>query len=132
MMNAAAKYREMEIVSMPPARRVVLLFTHLLVQVRLARGHHERRAIEARCTRLVRAQEIVVELLASLDREAGGQLAASLANLYGWLVSELSTLHAKPDLARFDIVIKVVAELHEAWAAAADAVLGVPTAAGAA
>jgi flagellar protein FliS len=120
MTAAGARYREMEILSMPPDRRLVLLFTHLLVQLRLARGHAERKEIERRTERVDRAQEIVVELLASLDYEAGGDLAKRLAGLYGWLVSELASLHARPDLARFDLVIKVVAELHEAWTAAAD------------
>lgn len=116
------RYREMEILSMPPARRLVLLFTHLLVQLRLARGHAERKEIERRADRINRAQDIVVELLASLDRDAGGELAKRLAGLYGWLVAELSSLHSRPELARFDLVIKVVAELHEAWTQAAEEV----------
>jgi flagellar secretion chaperone FliS len=121
-MMGALRYRELEVVSLPPARRLVLLFTHLLVQLRLARGHAERQEIEPRGERLSRAQEIVVELLASLDRDAGGDLARQLANLYGWLLGELATLHARPDLARFDVTIRVVADLHEAWTAAAEAV----------
>lgn len=120
MMDAAARYREMEILSMPPARRLVLVFTHLLVQLRLARGHAERGEIERRTDRLNRAQDIVMELLASLDRDAGGDLARRLSGLYGWLVSELASLHSRPELARFDLVIKVVAELHEAWTQAAE------------
>lgn len=124
MTGGALRYREMEILSMPPARRLVLLFTHLLVQLRLSRSNAERGEIEPRTERLIRAQEIVVELLASLDREAGGDLAKGLAGLYGWLVAELAALHARPDLARFDLVIRVVAELHEAWTAAAE--MGAP------
>ncbi|NOT07895.1 MAG: flagellar export chaperone FliS [Gemmatimonadales bacterium] len=116
------RYREFEVLSMAPARRFVLLFTHLLVQLRLARGHAERGEIERRTQRLTRAQEIVVELLASLDRDTGGDLAQKLAGLYGWLVGEFASLHARPDLARFDLVIRVISELHEAWSAAADLV----------
>ena len=127
-MMGALRYRELEVVSLPPARRLVLLFTHLLVQLRLARGHAERREIELRTDRLSRAQEIVVELLASLDRDAGGDLAGQLANLYGWLLGELATLHVRPDLARFDVTIRVVADLHEAWTAAAETVAAPPEA----
>ena len=120
MMDSALRYREMEILSMPPAKRLVLVFTHLLVQLRLARRHAEQKEIEQRAQRLDRAHEIVVELLSTLDREAGGELASRLSGLYGWMITELASLHVRPDLARFDVVIRVVTELHEAWSTIAE------------
>lgn len=124
------RYREMEILAMSPARRVVLLYTHLQVVLRKARLHLDRGEIEARVDRLAQAQEIVYELLASLDREAGGELAARLAEIYAWLFGELGRINQKPDVAALEQVLKVVTELAEAWEGAAQQTAGGPVAAG--
>ena len=118
--GSSGRYREMEVLAMSPAQRVVLLYTHLLVNLRQARGHFERGEIEARGNRLLRAEEIVHELAVSLDHEAGGEIASRLAALYAWLLGEFVAVHTRPDLARFDAAVKVVTELHEAWTAVAN------------
>ncbi|HEY3934439.1 MAG TPA: flagellar export chaperone FliS [Gemmatimonadales bacterium] len=119
-----SRYREMEVLAMQPAQRVVLLYSHLLVLLRQARRHLERGEIEQRGERLFRAEEIVRELQVSLNHEVGGELAGRLANLYTWMVSEFAGVHARPDLERLDAVTKIVAELYEAWQSAALQVLG--------
>jgi flagellar secretion chaperone FliS len=116
---AASRYREMEVLAMPPSRRLVMLYSHLLVKLKQARRHIERGEIEARGERLLHAEEIVRELRISLDHKAGGDLATSLASIYKWLLSEFAGIHAKPDLARLDAVIVIVSDLHQAWEGAA-------------
>jgi flagellar protein FliS len=109
------RYREMDVMAMPPARRLVMLYTHLLVVLRQTRRQIELGDIEAREERLARAEDIVHELLISLDRKAGGALGDQLAALYRWLISEFQGIHRRPDLARLDAAAHIVAELHEAW-----------------
>ncbi|HEY4321467.1 MAG TPA: flagellar export chaperone FliS [Gemmatimonadales bacterium] len=118
------RYREMDVMAMTPARRLVMLYTHLLVQLRQARRHLEQGEIELRGERLLKAEEIVRELLISLNYEAGGSLARQLASLYEWLLKEFSAIHRKPDLKRLDAATKIVAELHEAWEGAANQLSG--------
>lgn len=115
----SSRYREMEVMAMSPAQRVVLLYTHLLVNLRQARMHLERGEIEARGNRLQRAEEIVHELAVSLDHEAGGEIATRLSALYAWLLGEFVAVHTKPDLDRLDAAVRVVTDLHEAWTAVA-------------
>lgn len=112
-------YREMEILAMSPARRVVFLYSHLLVNLRQAHMHLEAGEIEARTERLLKAEEIVYELAASLNHEQGGQLADLLNSLYGWLLDGLRQSHGQPDLARLDALISTVSELHQAFSQAA-------------
>lgn len=116
------RYREMDILAMSPARRLVVLYTHLLVLLRQVRRHIERNEIELRCDRLMRAESIVQELVVTLDREHGGQLAEQLASLYQWLLTEFAAIHRNPDVARLDAATRIVAELHEAWESAANQV----------
>lgn len=118
------RYREMDVMSMSPARRLVTLYTHLLVQLKQVRRHIERNEIELRCERLMKAEAIVHDLLVSLDHQQGGALAGQLASLYRWLLSEFAATHRRPDLKRFDAATKIVSELHEAWQGAADQLAG--------
>jgi flagellin-specific chaperone FliS len=95
-------YREMEILSMTPAQRVVALYARLHVLLLQARNQLD-----------------VGELAVSLDRERGGQLADQLAALYTWLIGEFTAIHAKADRGRLEATINIVRELHEAWQGAA-------------
>jgi flagellar protein FliS len=124
---AAARYREVEVQGMSPARRVVLLYAQLLLTLRRARLHLEQGDIEARCERVLMAQEIVQELWLSLDRDAGGELAQRLGELYRWLFAEVGEMHRTPSVERLDAVIGVVGELHGAWEGAATALEGTDT-----
>ena len=116
---SGSRYREMEVLAMPPAKRLVMLYSKLLVLLKQARQEIARGDIVAREQRLVQADEIVRELTFSLNFEAGGALAQSLASIYTWLIAEFAGIHAKPDVARLDAVISIVADLHEAWSGAA-------------
>ena len=117
--GSSGRYREMEVMAMSPARRVVLLYTHLLVSLKQTRMHIERGEIEARTERILKAEEIIHELAVSLDHEQGGDLAARLASLYAWLLGQLGQLQLHPEIARLDSIFRVVSELHEAFDTAA-------------
>jgi len=114
-----SRYREMEVLATTPERRLVMLYGKLLVLLKQARTEIGRGDIVAREHRLMHADEIVRELAISLNYEAGGDLARSLASIYSWLLAEFSGIHAKPDVGRLDAVITIVADLHEAWEGAA-------------
>ena len=117
--TGAARYREVEVLTMHPAQRVVLLYSHLLAHLRISRALTESREFEARADRLCRAMEIVEELAVSLDHEAGGAIAANLQSLYGYFLSELIRLGRVSDPLAFDSLIRMLGELHSAWAQAA-------------
>ena len=117
--SSAVRYQEMDVLTMSPARRLVLLYGRLLLSLRQARAAITAGDIPTRAARLGKALDILNELLFSLDREAGGQLAERLAALYVHMLSELSAVDRKPEVARLDRVLETVATLHDAWAAAA-------------
>jgi flagellar protein FliS len=119
--RAVARYQEMDVLTMSPAGRLVLLYSHLVLSLRQARAAIAARDIATRAARLAKALDIVNELLFSLDREAGGRLAEQLAALYVHMLTELAAVDRKPDVARLDGVIETAVTLHQAWAAAAKA-----------
>jgi flagellar protein FliS len=112
-------YREMEVLSMSPAQRIVFLYARLHAMLVQARGAIEAGDIEAREQRLDDAAAVVHELAVALDRDQGGDFADRLAALYAWMLAEFQAIHARPDRERLEVIRRIVAELHEAWRGAA-------------
>jgi flagellar protein FliS len=113
-------YREMEVLSMSPAQRIVFLYTRLHAMLVQARTALDAGDIEARELRLADAAAVVHELAVALDRAQGGDFADRLAALYAWMLAEFQAIHARPDRERLEAVRRIVAELHEAWRTAAE------------
>ncbi len=116
----AARYKEAAILGSSPERLVLLLYEHLLVSLRRAALQIQSRNIEGKAQSLEKASDIVFELLASLDFEAGGELASRLAALYGWFITEIGEVSRTLDRERLERLISIVGTLHEAWIGAAE------------
>ena len=114
----ANRYREAEILSATPGQLVVLLYDHLLVN--LTRIHHLSGAehLSARSDTLEKCRAVITELRVTLDEGRGGELAERLASLYQFILSELTVMGIKPNLARLDRVIRIVQDLRDAFAQA--------------
>ena len=97
---------------------VVLLYEHLLANLRRAAVQIERKDIEGRWKSLERASDIVFELLSSLDMDAGGELASRLAALYGYFISEISAVGRTLDRTRLERLTALVSTLHKSWSQA--------------
>ena len=69
--------------------------------------------------RLRRAEDILSELLATLDLERGGEVASRLQGLYTFFLAELNRARVESDPRRIDFVHAQLSELREAWAQAA-------------
>jgi flagellar protein FliS len=95
----------------------------------LLRGRHEFRKnpskIEETGKAILKAQEIITELMVSLDFESGGSIAENLFALYTWFNKELLEAHVTMDHARIAAVRDSLVEIRKSWAEiAAKAVSG--------
>ena len=97
--NASA-YLEARVMSSTREVLVPLLYEHLCANLRRAAAQIEAGDIEGKAASLDRASGIVFELLASLDFEAGGDLASRLAALYSFFATEISTAGRTLDRTR--------------------------------
>lgn len=64
---------------------------------------------------LLKAQDIITELMASLDFERGGEIASSLFNLYNYFLGLLSDANIRKEIKPILEVRKHLVELREAW-----------------
>ena len=64
---------------------------------------------------VVKTQEIICELMASLDFEEGGDIATNLFSLYTWFNRELMEANIKQDTPRIEGVRNSLDGLRSAW-----------------
>lgn len=126
--HAAAAYREHEVLTASPAQLVVIVYDHALANLTRARMAFQAGNIEARVEATGKARDALVELMATLDVERGGQLAENLRGLYGFLINQLLDLGLHPDARLLDRVTTMVSELRSAFAAIAERAVEAPAA----
>jgi flagellar protein FliS len=112
----ATRYRETEVLTATPGQLVVLLYDHLLLSLRRARVAMEARDADVQAECLDKARNVLTELLVTLDRERGGEVAVNLAALYSFLLGELVQVGIRADVARLDRVSRMIGELRDAFA----------------
>lgn len=118
--NAANAYStvsiETGVLAADPHKLIVLLFDGAITAVCNATQQMEAGNIPEKGRSISHAIAIVEGgLRASLNKEAGGDLARNLDSLYGYMIRELLLANHKNDLAKLAEVKKLLAELREAW-----------------
>jgi len=116
-------YLESDAVSRPREWLFPLLHQHLVSTLCRAQAQMEVGNMEGMSESVDRASAIVMELLGSLDRERGGEVAEGLAALYGYLAGEILAAGRALDAVRLDRVVIMVVELHASWVGAAELVV---------
>lgn len=111
----ATRYKEAEVMSATPGQLVLTIFDHILVNLSRARLRLDDRDGTQRSEALERARAGLTELLVTLDRQRGGDVATNLASLYVFWLSELSVLGVKPNAQRLDAIIAMITELRSAF-----------------
>ncbi len=115
----SSAYQETEVLSSSPQRLVPVLYAHLLVSLKRGSMYIRKGDIDGKYESLAKAADIISELLAALDFEAGGELATRLASLYGFWLKEITTAGRELDPKRLTRVADMVESLVEAWQEAA-------------
>jgi flagellar secretion chaperone FliS len=98
-----------------PHRLILMLLDGALERIASAKGAMENGAAETRTRLLHRVVSIVDELRGSLNFEAGGAIAANMADLYDYSSRQLlrANLENRPEL--LDEVSHLLREIRSAW-----------------
>jgi flagellar secretion chaperone FliS len=120
-----ARYLSDRIATASPQQLLVMLYDRLALDLERGEDALVRGDRAAASEQLKHAQEIVLELRATLKVEVweGGP---RLAALYVWLVGELIQANLKGDLRRVRDCRKVVEPLRDAWREAAASLAACP------
>lgn len=100
-----------------PHKLILMLFDGAISAVSIARMHMTQGHIAEKGTNISKAISLISDgLKASLDLEAGGELAERLSVLYDYMAQRLLFANLKNNIAALDEVHDLLAGLREAWA----------------
>jgi flagellar protein FliS len=112
--EAFGAYRRVQTETAPPAQLILMLYDGLLTRLNSALNGLETNDYEEVNGSLQRAQEIVLELAASLDMERG-EIADNLMALYEYQHHLLVEANVAKDPAPVRQVATMAGQLREAW-----------------
>lgn len=117
-MNPHDKYRQTHIGTASQGKLLLMLYDGALKFLTLAEEGIQDTDIEKSHKYLIKTQDIIVELMVTLDLEKGGQVAQNLMSLYSFLKGHLVKANLEKDLDKVIEARNIMAELREAWAVA--------------
>lgn len=126
-MNAYAAMKQYQQVSVhssimdaSPHRLVQMLMEGVLEKIALAKGNMARNEIASKGENIGKAISIVGGLQASLNKEAGGEIAENLNSLYEYLAHRLLVANSQNDNTILDEVSGLMLEIKTSWDAMPD------------
>lgn len=117
--NRLATYRSVAthggVASADPHRLTLMLMDGALERIAGAKGNLANGHIAEKCALIQRAVEIVHELRASLNIEAGGAVAVNLDSLYDYMSRQLVKANIENRIEVLDEVTRLLTEIRSAW-----------------
>jgi len=121
--NALSTYRETRIKTAGQGQLIIMLYDEAVKQLDRAleqmqlnsSGKKEPGRIEKIGKAIVKTQEVISELMVSLDFEEGGDIAKNLFSLYTWFNRELMEANIKQDIRCVASVRNMLDGLRSAW-----------------
>ena len=121
--NALSTYKETRIKTASQGQLIIMLYNEAVRQLDQAlalmglndSGKKDPARIEKIGKAVVKTQEIVSELMVSLDFEQGGDIARNLFSLYTWFNRELMEANIGQDAQRLSAVRNLIDDLRNTW-----------------
>lgn len=113
--NVPNVYKQNQVLNATPKKLVILLYEGAIKNLKLAELSADEKKIEATGNALIKAQNIISELMNTLDFENGGEVAQNLNQLYDYLISELIKANVSKeseDIKRSRVMLE---ELRDTW-----------------
>ena len=108
-------YRRASVNTMDQGKLIVMLYDGAIRNVNFALQHLTEDEVEKSHNCLVKAKNIVTELLSTLNMEQGGEIAKNLQSLYSYMFNQLVESNVRKDPKPAESVLKLLRELREAW-----------------
>ena len=114
-LRAQRQYQQSQIETASPTRLIVLLYDGAVRFATQGLEALNEQRYEDQNLYLLKTQRIVTELMTSLDRNAGGDVAANLYRIYSYVMEQLVRANMQDDPALLQDAIKTLTDLRETW-----------------
>ncbi|HBG78094.1 MAG: flagellar export chaperone FliS [Phycisphaerae bacterium] len=118
-MSLAATYQQTAVSTQSRGRLIVMLYDGAIKFLKLALVGIESKNYADKGTYINKALDIIAELNAVLDMDAGGEIAMNMRKLYSFMTRHLSQANIDCDKQKINEVISLLEELNTGWKAIA-------------
>ena len=108
-------YRKTSVVTADPKRLVLMCYEGAIESLKIGKQKIIEKDYEAKSKAFIKAQDIINELLCSLNFEKGGAIARNLDSLYHYMLRVILNADLKKDTNAIDDIIRMLEELKSAW-----------------
>jgi flagellar protein FliS len=116
-MKGVEAYKENTVGTQSKGRLIVMLYDGAIKFMNLAIKELEAGHFAEKGKYINKAQDIINELNAVLDMDAGGEVASNLRHLYMFMIKRLSEANTQKDPRIIREVIGLMEELNQSWKA---------------
>lgn len=113
--NPYQKYKTAQYSTASPEQLLLMLYEGAIKYARQAQKDMEERNVEAANNKLKKTEDIISELMVSLNMDEGGEIAQNLYNLYDYMNRRLIQANIRKDPGLVDEVINLLTSLKESW-----------------
>ncbi len=108
-------YKKSQVETADQLSLVLMLYDRAILLLGKAEKEISEEKYEEKHDSLMKAHDIVFELIQSLDQDKGGEIAASLLQLYYFVVREIMDADANLNTKSIDNAKGILSELRESW-----------------
>ena len=113
--TAHEQYKQVQVKTANKGKLVVMLYQGCIKFLRLAKKNIEKNNIESSHNYIIRSQDIILELMNTLDMEKGSDIANNLYQLYDFMNRKLIEANVDKDIDKIEIVEDMMLELLDSW-----------------
>ena len=113
--NGIQSYRKTNITTSDPVKLVIMCHEGAIDSLKLAKEKVKEKDYEKKAKAIIKAQDIIDELLCSINFEKGGEIANNLSDLYNYMLRRIIHGDVNRDMSAIDEVIGMLNELLSAW-----------------
>lgn len=116
--NPLSAYRQTRVKTASRGQLIVMLYDEALKQLHSARNEldADQPKLDIAHNAIIKTQDIITELMVSLDFEKGGDIAQNLFHLYMFFNQTLIDCNISKNSSGISEVHNLMSELREAWA----------------
>ena len=111
--NPYELYRQQEVLSANKGDLLLMLYDGCIKQLKLSRIFIEEKSIQEANNSLLKAQNIIAELMNGLDMQY--DIAYQLMELYLFFQQELVEANMKKDIKKVEPVLELMVDLRNTW-----------------
>lgn len=113
--NPYNQYKQTQITTANQGKLIVMLYDGAIKFLNIALDNMSPKTYDVVNNNIIKAQDIITELLLSLNMDEGGEISQNLFNLYMYFKRQLLEANIKKDAEIINHILKLLKELRDAW-----------------